>query len=94
MTVLDSLPYLVLVSGAGIVATLLFGLRLSLSRAGWSAAEQSRVIGVSALVLIGWLAIAFALGLSGVYRGASDQVPKIQNGMLVPILKARVQIQR
>jgi len=34
MTVLGSLPYLVLVSGAGIVATLLFGLRLSLSKAG------------------------------------------------------------
>jgi len=94
MTVLGSLPYLALVSGAGIVATLLFGLRLSLSRAGWSAAEQSRVIGVSALVLIGWLAIAFALGLSGVYRGASDQVPKIQYGMLVPILIGSVLIMR
>jgi hypothetical protein len=52
MTVLDSLPDFVLVSGAGIAATLLFGLRLSLSRAGWSAADQSGVVGVSALVSI------------------------------------------
>lgn len=64
MTVPNYLPYFVLVSGAGIVATLLFGLRLALSRAGWSADDQSRVVRISALVLIGWFGIAFALGVS------------------------------
>jgi hypothetical protein len=86
MTVLTYLPYFVLVSIAGIVATLLFGLRVALNRAGWSADDQRRVVRKSALVLIGWLAIAFALGVSGVYRGASDQIPTIQYGILVPIL--------
>lgn len=86
MTVPSYLPYLVLVSGAGIVATLLFGLRLALSRAGWSAGDQSRVVRISALVLIGWFGIAFALGMSGIYRSASDQIPTIQYGILVPIL--------
>jgi hypothetical protein len=86
MTVPSYLPYFVLVSGAGIVATLLFGLRLALSRAGWSADDQSRLVRLSALVLIGWFGIAFVLGVSGVYRGASDQIPTIQYGILVPIL--------
>ena len=86
MTVPSYLPYFVLVSGAGIVATLLFGLRLALSRAGWSADDQRRVVRMSALVLIGWLGVALALGGSGVYRGASDQIPTIQYGILVPIL--------
>jgi hypothetical protein len=94
MTVLDYLPYFVLVSGAGIVATISFGLRLALSRAGWSADDQSRVVGLSALVLLGWLAIAVALGVSGVYRGALDQMPRIQYGMLVPILIGSVIIMR
>ncbi len=86
MTVPSYLPYFVLISGAGIVATLLFGLRLALSRAGWSADDQRRVVRISALVLIGWLGIALALGVSGVFRGASDQIPTIQYGILVPIL--------
>jgi len=94
MTVPNYLPYFVLVSGAGIVATLLFGLRLALSRAGWSADDQSRVVRISALVLIGWFGIAFALGVSGVYRSASDQIPTIQYGILVPILIGSVLIVR
>jgi hypothetical protein len=94
MTVLNYLPYFVLVSGAGIVVTLLYGLRLALRRAGWSADDQSRVVRLSGFVLIGWLAIAFALGVSGVYRGASDQMPRIQYGMLVPILIGSLLIMR
>ena len=86
MTVPSYLSYYVLVSGAGIVATLLLGLRLALSRAGWSADDQRRVVRLSALVLIGWLGVALALGVSGVYQGASDQIPTIQYGILVPIL--------
>lgn len=94
MTVPSYLPYFVLVSGVGIVAMLLFGLRLALSRAGWSANDQSRVVRISALMLIGWLGIAFALGVSGVYRGASDQIPTIQYGILVPILIGSMFIMR
>ncbi len=94
MTVPSYLPYFVLVSGVGIVATLLFGLRLALSRAGWSADDQSRVVRISALMLIGWLGIAFALGVSGAYRGTSDQIPTIQYGILVPILIGSMFIMR
>ena len=72
MTVPTYLTYFVLVSGAGIVAALLFGLRLALKRAGWSADDQSRAVGISALVLIGWLGVALALGVSGVYQSGSD----------------------
>ena len=94
MTVLNSLPYFVLISGAGIVATLLYGLRLALSRAGWSSDDQRRVVGISALVLIGWLGVALALGVSRVYRGASDEIPTIQFGILGPILIGSVLIVR
>jgi hypothetical protein len=94
MTVPSYLPYFVLVSGAGIIATLLFGLRLALSRAGWSADDQSRLVRISAFVLIGWLGIAIALGVSGVYRGASDRIPTIQYGILAPLLIGGMLIMR
>jgi len=94
MTVLTYLPFFVLVSGAGIVATLILGLRLALKRAGWSADDQRRIIRTSALVLTGWLAIALALGVSGVYRGASEHMPTIQYGMLVPILIGSILLMR
>ena len=86
MTVPSYLPYFVLVSGLAIVGTLLLGLRVALSRAGWSSNQQRRVVGISALVLIGWFGAALALAVSGVYQGASDEIPTIQFGILAPIL--------
>ncbi len=94
MTVPSYLPYVVLVSGAGIVAMLLLGLRLALSRAGWSADDQRRVVRLAALVLIGWLGIATVLGVSGVYQGASDRIPTIQYGILAPLLIGGMLIMR
>lgn len=94
MTVPSYLPYFVLVSGAAIVGTLLLGLRVALSRAGWSSDDQRRVVGISALVLIGWLGVALVLGVSGVYQGAVDEVPTIQFGILAPILIGSILIVR
>jgi hypothetical protein len=37
-------------------------------------------------VLIGWFGIAFALGFLEVYRTASDRIPTIPYGILVPII--------
>jgi hypothetical protein len=94
MTIPTYLPYFLFVTGAGIIATLLFGLRLALSRAGWSVSDQSRLVGISALVLIGWLGIALALGISGVYRTDFDEIPTIEYGILVPILIGVILIMR
>ena len=94
MTVPTYLAYFVLVSGAGIVAMLLFGLRLALRRAGWPADDQNRAVRISAIVLIGWFGLALAFGVSGVYRTAADQIPTIQYGILVPILIGAMLIMR
>ena len=94
MTVPTYVPYFVLVSGTAIVAALLFGLRLALGRAGWSVEDQRRVVRISALVLIGWLGVALVLGMSGIYRTGADEIPKIQYGILVPILIGAMLIMR
>jgi hypothetical protein len=44
------------------------------------------VIRISTAVLIGWFGIAFALGFLEVYRTASDRIPTIPYGILVPII--------
>ena len=90
----DYLPPFVFISGAAVVATLLYGLRRALSRAGWPPDDQRRVVGITALVLIGWLGVALALGMSGVYRGGPDEIPTIQFGILAPILVGSVLIVR
>ena len=94
MTVPTYVPYFVLVSGTAIVAALLLGLRLALGRAGWSVEDQRRVVRISALVLIGWLGVALVLGMSGIYRTGADEIPKIQYGILVPILIGAMLIMR
>ena len=94
MTVPTYVPYFVLVSGTAIVAAILLVLRLALGRAGWSVEDQRRVVRISALVLIGWLGVALALGMSGIYRTGADEIPKIQYGILVPILIGAMLIMR
>src|SRR5262249_45683844 len=94
MAVPTYLMYVVLIGGAGIVATLLFGIRLAVSRAGWSADDQGQAVRLAALILIGWLGIAIALGVSGVFQGATDQIPTIQYGILAPLLIGGLLIMR
>jgi hypothetical protein len=86
MTVPTYLPYFVLVSGAAVVGTLVLGLRVALRRAGWSSHERRRVVGISALILLGWLGVALAFAVSEAYRGAPGELPTIQFGILAPIL--------
>jgi hypothetical protein len=94
MTVPNYLTYFVLVTSIAVVGTLLLGLRLALSRGGWSSDGQRRVVGISASILVVWLGVAVALGVSEVYRGAPDELPTIQFGILAPILIGSIMIAR
>jgi hypothetical protein len=86
MPVPGYLPYYVLASTAAIIAALLLGLRRALSGAAWSCQDQRRVMRLATAVLIGWFGMAFALGFLEVYRTASDRIPTIPYGILVPIV--------
>lgn len=86
MSVPAYLPYYVLAGSAAIIAALLLGLRRALSRTEWSCDDRRRVIRISTAVLLGWFGIAFALGFLEVYRTASDRIPTIPYGILVPII--------
>jgi hypothetical protein len=86
MIVPGYLPYYVLGGSIGIIAAVLYGLRTALAKADWPSRDRASTLRLSAVVLIGWFALAIALGLSGAYRGVSDEIPTIQYGILIPIL--------
>lgn len=86
MTVPAYLPYYVLAGSAAMTAAIVAGVHQALARANWPTPGRHRVTRVATLVLTGWLGAAIALGFLGVYRAASDRLPTIQYGILVPLL--------
>lgn len=94
MTVPTYLPYYVLIGSTGIIAAVLIGLNLALVRANWQESERRSAIRRTTAVLIGWFALAVVLASFGVYRGASDRLPTIPFGVLLPILIGSVLIWR
>ena len=86
MSVPDFLPYYVLIGTAGILLVILYGLHLALARAAWSREERIRTVRSAAIILIGWLAAAIALGAAGAFHTTANDIPTIQYGILVPVL--------
>ena len=86
MNVPAYLPYYVLAGSVAMTAAILAGLRQALVRGNWPAPGRDRVTRVSTLALTGWLGAAIAFALLGVYRAASDRLPTIHYGILVPLL--------
>ena len=86
MSIPAYLPYLVFATTAATVITILYGLNRALANTAWPAAERTRAFRVSAVVLLGWLALAIVLAAMGVYHVEGDALPTIQFGIVPPIL--------
>lgn len=76
----------VLAGSVGLLVSLLLGLNVALSRAGWSPQRRSRTVGGVALVLIGWFVCSLVLTWLGVFRGDPHRLPTIQYAIVLPIL--------
>jgi hypothetical protein len=92
MAIPTYLPYFVAAGTAATLIAILYGLHRSLLEAGWAAADRARTVRTAAVILLGWLVAAAALGALGVYH--SNGVPTIQYGILVPILIGALMISR
>ena len=82
---------------AGTVAVLIaifYGLSRALVDAHWPAADRTRTLRVSAVILLGWLAAAITLSAMGIYHVTSGDRPTIQYGILLPILIGALMIWR
>ena len=94
MTIPTYLPYFVAAGTAASLIAILYGLKRALAEANWPAADRLRTLLISAVILIGWLAAAIALGAVGAYHVTSSEVPTIQYGILLPILIGALMIWR
>src|SRR5215831_3299994 len=94
MTIPTYLPYFIATGTVAVIITILYGLNRALADAHWPAADRTRTLRVSALILLGWLGAAITLGAMGVYHIASGDRPTIQYGILLPILIGALMIWR
>ncbi|MGH9807151.1 MAG: hypothetical protein ACRD9W_07790, partial [Terriglobia bacterium] len=62
------------------------GLNRALVDSGWPVPERTRAFRLSAVVLLGWLALSIALAATGFYHVDSTAIPTIQYGIALPIL--------
>ena len=85
MTIPTYLPYFVFAATAATVIAILYGLNRSLAEAKWQAADRTRTFRASAVILLGWLAMAIALSAMGAYHVTFGDIPTIQYGILLPI---------
>ena len=86
MSIPAYLPYFVFAGTAATVFTILYGLNRALADAAWPMAQRAQAVRVSAVVLMGWLALSIALAARGVYHVEGDALPTIQFGIVPPIL--------
>src|SRR5215472_10309316 len=86
--------YFIAAGTVAVLVTILYGLNRALADAHWPAADRTRTLRVSALILLGWLAIAITLGVLGTFHVTSGDRPTIQYGILLPILIGALMIWR
>ncbi len=85
-----SIPtYLPLTTIAGCVATIVavvYGVNRALGESNQRSTERAPTLTATALLLVGWFAVAVTLAILGVYSATSNRIPTIQFGIAVPIL--------
>jgi len=86
MTIPAYLPYFVFAGTAATLIAILYGLNRALVDAAWPASERTRAFRVSAVILLGWLALSIALAAMGAYHVDASAIPTIQYGIALPIL--------
>ena len=94
MTVPTYLPYFMAAGTVVVLIAIFYGLNQALVDAHWPAADRTRTLRVSAVILLGWLAAAIMLSAMGIYHVTSGDMPTIQYGILLPILIGALMIWR
>ena len=84
MTIPTYLPYFIAAGTVAVLTAIFYGLSRSLADAHWPAADRTRTLRVSAVILLGWLAVAITLSAMGIYHVTSGDRPTIQYGTCYP----------
>ena len=93
MTVPTYLPYFMAAGTVAVLVAIFYGLNRALVDAHWPAADRTRTLRVSAVILLGWLAAGITLSAMGIYHVTSGDTPT-QYGILLPNLIGALMIWR
>lgn len=85
MSAPNTITYTILLSSVGIVAAVLAGIWLAVTRAGWKDAPRVVTLRTAAVLLPLWFVLALALSWVEAFRGAADRTPTIEFGIFVPV---------
>ena len=85
MSAPNYVTYTILLSSIGIIAAVLLGMRVAVTRAGWKDAPRVATLRTAAVLLPLWFVVALALSSVDAFRGAADRVPTIEFGIFVPV---------
>lgn len=88
MEVPTFLPYYVIIGSLAIIGALVFAMHRSLGIAGWSRPEHDHALRLGVMVLGGWFVLAVVLAAAGLYRGEPERMPRIEFGLVIPIVVA------
>src|SRR4026207_1796982 len=86
MSVPTYLPYVILIGNGLTLFAIFYGLNRALAEASWPRTERLRALAISAVILLGWLAIALVFSGAVFYHVAQSGIPTIQYGLFPPIL--------
>ena len=78
MSVPTYLPYVILIGNGLTLFAIFYGLNRALAEASWQRTERLRALTISAVILLGWLAIALGLSGAGFYHVVQSGIPTIQ----------------
>ena len=70
MTLSTFLACYVLISSVAVIAAVVLGVGVAIARAGWAAPERRTAVSTTALVLVGWFALAASPRWHGARRRA------------------------
>jgi hypothetical protein len=82
----DYLIPFVLGGSVATIAAVLAVLDRALHRAGWPDRDRRQAVASGAVLLLAWFSAALLLSWLGFYRGASDRLPTVPYGLLIPIV--------
>jgi len=86
MTVPTFLPYFMMAGTTATFIAIIYGLQRSFAATAWPTEPRNRTFLTTLIVLGGWFFLALALSTAGFYHVESGEMPRIQYGLIPPIL--------
>jgi hypothetical protein len=94
MIIPSYLPYSIVAGCGATIAAVILGVNQAVKRSKWPDSRRRLTVQTTAVVLIGWFAVAVTLASLGVYHAAAEQFPTIEVGIALPILIGSLAIWR